>query len=169
MTVNTKQVDRRSLHYRSVEEFRADLDLIETAQRAGTLDFTGNWTPAQNLSHLAIFGGFSLDGFPFKAPAPIRWMAQLFFKRKAVAGGVPPAGLPLKKKLAVLVPDPSMDFDEAMGRLRGVLDRIDAGEAFVPTSPLFGALTREQWINLHLGHASLHMSFLRPGESAASG
>lgn len=162
MAVDTRHAQRRPLHYRSIEQWRADLDAVEAAHGAGTLAHTGNWTPAQIMTHLATFGEFSLDGFPFKAPLPIRLMAQLLFKKKAVSGSVPPPGFGLKNKLAVLVPDSDVQFDESLGRLRSFLDRVDAGEAFVPSSPLFGALTREQWITLHLGHASLHMSFLDP-------
>ena len=49
-------------------------------------------------------------------------------------------------------------FDEQLGRVRNAT-------AF-QKHPFFGALTREQWIDLHLIHGSLHLGFLVPRGSA---
>jgi len=162
--INTKKADRRDIVYHSLDELSADLERIESAHGSGALVHTGNWTPAQIFDHIASFWEHTLDGFPPGGPPLlVRIMAQMFFKKKAVAGAPPPAGFPIPKKVAFLQPDPQANFSETIARLRACIDRTNRGDAFVDRSPLFGKVTRDQWIRLHLGHCSLHLSFLNPG------
>jgi hypothetical protein len=54
-----------------------------------------------------------------------------------------------------------MDPDEGLRRFRAALDRLRATAPTMP-NPVFGPLTHEQWIQLSLRHAELHLSFQCP-------
>ena len=103
--------------------------------------------------------GCALDGFPNKLPAPIRFVAKLLWKKKALSGETPPAGF---RTVSFLEPSGSTGFDEGMAALREKLARVDGGERFTHPSALFGALTHEEWVRMQVGHCRLHLSFLHP-------
>lgn len=163
MRVNTKKAARRPIELKSLEEISADLDRIQAAHDAGTLTTTGNWTPGQVLEHVARLMECAMDGFPNGAPAPVRWMVTLLYKKKALAGGSPPAGFKIPKGASFLRPGDETSFEEGMGKLRAIIARAQNGERFTHPSPVFGRLTHEEWITLNGGHATLHLSFLDPG------
>ena len=50
-------------------------------------------------------------------------------------------------------------FDDGLRRFRAAIDRLER-EAPTRPSPVFGPLTHEEWKNLHLRHAELHLGFL---------
>ena len=58
-------------------------------------------------------------------------------------------------------PRQGVAFEVALARLRRVLDRLDRGERMEQRSPAFGAMSHDEWLRLHLGHAQLHLGFLR--------
>ena len=160
--VNTKEAPRRKTDYRSLDDIKADLDRLDAANAAGNLGHTGNWTPGENLDHLAKFWACSLDGFPpGKPPLPLRLIAQLLLKKKATQlGSQPPTGFKLPKGVEHLMPTPGISYEQSAERLRECIQRVERGDSFIPKSPLFGALTKEQWTNIHLGHCAMHMSFI---------
>ncbi len=159
--VDTKKAPRRTLALTSLTQLTAELDAIEAAHTAGTLTTTGNWTPGQIFSHLAVLPECAIDGFPpGKVPFLMRTMVQLLFKKKAASGNPTPPGFKIPAKADHFVPDENTTFEAGLTRLRTVLKRIDNGEKMTHPSPLFGKLTHDQWTNLNLGHASLHLSFL---------
>jgi len=162
--VDTKKAERRDVELRSMDELKAELDRLEAAHHAGTLRWTGNWTPGQVFRHLAIFMRFAIDGFPatMRPPAPIKWMAQLLFKKKAVSGQPPPPGFRFFKGAEGLDPGPNVPFEDGIAELREVIGRLESGDRFTHPSPLFGKLTDEQWTRLQLGHCRLHLGFLWP-------
>ena len=163
--VNTKTAPRRAVHYHCFNCLKADLDRIQRAHDAGTLTTSGNWTLAQNLWHCAKFMECALDGFPSSAPAPVRWIAALLFKRSAVKTDKPvPAGFKLPKEAAYLLPPEDIAFDDAMSYLRNTIARLDNNERFTHPSPLLGDLTHDEWTTLHLKHCMLHLSFLHTGD-----
>jgi hypothetical protein len=162
MTINTKHATRRELHIGSLDELRAELDRIEAGQSAGTLQTTGNWTPGQNLRHLAIFFRASLDGFPpGKPPAVLRWFVRVLFKKRAIAGKPAMPGFKLPAQFAWLEPSETT-FEEGVSELRACLRRVEAGERMEQPSPVIGPLTHDEWIGVHCGHCSMHLSFLYP-------
>lgn len=169
MTVNTKQSERREIELRTLEDISAELDKIQAAHDAGALSATGNWAPGQILEHVAKLMECAMDGFPGGAPAPVRWIITLLFKKKALRGGAPPAGFKIPKGADFLAPGEDTSFEQGMSRLRAIIARAQNGERFTHDSPIFGKLTHEQWITLNAGHATLHLSFLRldtpPGET----
>lgn len=159
--IDTKKADRRDLTLGSLADLSAELDRLEAAHAAGTLTTTGNWTAGQIFEHLAVLPECALDGFPpGKVPLPMRLFAQLLFKRKAVTGHPPPPGFKIPAGADHFNPGESTSFEDGLARLRAVLSRLDAGERMTHPSPLFGTLTHDQWVNLNLGHCSMHLSFL---------
>jgi hypothetical protein len=138
--VNTKRAERREIELRSMNELRAELDRLEAAHHAGTLRWTGNWTPGQVFRHLAIFMRFAIDGFPatMRPPAPLKWMALLAFKKKAVTGQPPPPGFRFFKGAEGLDPGPDVSFEDGLAELREVVGRLDGGDRFTHPSPLCG-------------------------------
>jgi hypothetical protein len=161
MTVNTKEVTgRREVTYGSLEDLKADLDAVEAAHQAGTLDTLGNWSAGEIFDHCGKFMECALDGFPGGPPTIVRWVITLLLKKKALAGGSPPPGFKIPVQAPFLVPDEGVTFEQGMARWRGALARIDGGAKMTHDSPIFGKLTHEQWQTLQCGHATLHMSFL---------
>lgn len=60
------------------------------------------------------------------------------------------------------MPPDDVTLPEAVARMRRVIERVAAGERFARPSPLFGPLTHEEWVTLHLRHCELHYSFAYP-------
>lgn len=161
--VDTKTAQRRPLKFDSFEEIAADLDKIEAAMDAGTLTTSGNWTAGQNFEHMAKFLGFALDGFPSMAPLPVRWMAQLMFKNKAIRTDEPiPAGFKLPKGASYLLPSEDIGDREGLAMLRTNVQRVIDAEKMTHPSPIFGKLTHEDWLRIQRKHMALHLSFLHP-------
>jgi Protein of unknown function (DUF1569) len=165
--VDTKKVSRRSCSYKTLEEFKEDLQRVESANQAGTLSCSGNWTAGMNLEHIAKAFEFSLDGFPIRVAAPVRWIATLMFKKKILSGETFPAGIKPPPKflvqgdLSAPLPDKNTSFEDGMSRLREVINRLETGSRFTAPSPVFGKLTHEESMRVQLGHAALHMGFMR--------
>jgi hypothetical protein len=139
---------------------RDDLDRIERAHAAGTLEARGGWTAPQVLWHVGRFMRFSLDGFPFRAPLPIRMVGRLI--RPLVLSDRPiPRGMRLDRPgLDALLPPAGVDMAAGLAEIRGPLDREAAGERFTAPSPLVGPLSHAQWVRLHAKHYAHHAAFL---------
>ncbi|MEQ8843520.1 MAG: DUF1569 domain-containing protein [Phycisphaerales bacterium] len=162
--VDTKTAERRDLQFKDFTDVEADLDLLEQAMQAGTLTSTGNWSPGENFDHLAKFLEFAYDGFPSKAPPPVRWIARMMFKNKATHTEEPfPAGFKLPKQASALLPREGVTDQEGLAYLRSQVSRVLQGEQMTQPSPLLGQLTPEEWVTLQRKHMALHLSFLHPG------
>lgn len=104
-TVNTKQVERRTLRYASLDEMRADVEAIRAAHEAGTLTHSGNWNAGQAFWHVGIFMKGSLDGFPDqKPPLPLRLLGRFVFKGMALSGKPAKPGIKLPASVGWLDP-----------------------------------------------------------------
>jgi hypothetical protein len=147
--------ERRNLHYDSLQQLLSDAETIA----AGDYDTVGNWSYGQILNHLAKAMAFSLDGFPGLAPWPVRVGATLFLKQRFLTQTLRP-GFKLPKRAAALLPQ-EFPTPEALQGFRAVIARFD-NEVPRAAHPLFGRLTPEEWHQLHLRHAELHMSYVRP-------
>ena len=161
-SINTKQVEnRRAVSYGSLDEVAAEARRIAEAEAAGTAHALGNWSPGQNLQHLARFMTCSLDGFPQGLPFPVRVFGFVLRRvlGKRLFASPPPPGYQLPKGLA-FVPEDEVSAADGARELCDVIERVKRGDAFIPKSPLLGKMTHEQWVALHLRHAELHMSFV---------
>jgi hypothetical protein len=54
------------------------------------------------------------------------------------------------------------DARGALDELRAMVHRFET-EPKRGTHPAFGTLTDEEWVQFHLRHSEMHMSFLTPG------
>ncbi|MFI4917462.1 MAG: DUF1569 domain-containing protein [Phycisphaerales bacterium JB060] len=166
IAIDTKAARRRDLHFSSFEEVSAELDRLESSLDAGTIATTGNWTPGQVFEHLGKFLKFAYDGFPTKAPPPVRWIGRLMLKRKATQTEEPiPSGFKLPRQASALLPEEDIADRDGLAFLREQIARVQRGETMTQTSPLLGRLTHEEWITLQRKHMALHLSFLDPGDA----
>ena len=160
--VNTKSVNnRRDVRLATLDDLIYEIDRIERADAAKNLRLLGNWSPGQNLEHLAKFLACSLDGFPDKPPLVFKAFGRVLRKvlGKRLLTKPPPPGFKLPKTVSFLPAD-AVSVAEGAAALRAQIERVRSGAAFIPASPFFGRLSREQWIELHLRHAELHLSFV---------
>jgi hypothetical protein len=153
--------ERRRLRFETIDEALSEADRLATADRDGRLDRAGTWTLGQTLGHLATWADFAFDGYPesIRAPLPIRLILRVARGRilsKGMTPGVRIRGIPG----GTLGLEP-LDAGEGLRRYRAALERFRHAS---PTraNPIFGPLTPDQWIQLNLRHAELHLSFLLP-------
>lgn len=162
MAVNTRSAPHRDLRFASLDELDAELARIEAAHRAGTLETTGNWSAAQILRHLADFWRLSFDGFGFKAPWILRVIVKPF--KSKLLRSKPPRGIRNRGAIRIVEPPAQADFAECIASLRKQIARTRAGEKMTCPSPLFGKVSHEQWLAMHLNHSAMHLGFTRyPG------
>jgi hypothetical protein len=159
MPVDTKAVQgRRELNFSSLDDISADAEKLVSSPHTRTL---GNWPLSRLLAHLAMTMNGSIDGFSFKAPWYIR--AILFWiKGRFVRNRLSP-GIKLSKDSEAVAYPPVSSPQEALEMLRSAVERTKTQRMSAP-HPAFGALTHEQWVQLHLRHAELHLSFAVPND-----
>jgi hypothetical protein len=155
-TIDTKKVEgRRKLRFETMDEIGADVEQLAR----GPVRNLGNWTPGQVLKHLALAMTYSIDGFPTRAPFPLRIVGKLVKKRVLIKGMSP--GFQLKKDTArALVPAPT-DWQEGLAAFQAALKRLQTETKRAPHG-FFGSLTNDEYARLHCRHAELHLSFLLP-------
>jgi Protein of unknown function (DUF1569) len=159
MPVNTAKVDgRRKVKYQSYEELLADADRLST----GKVKQIGNWTPGMVFQHLATAYNGSIDGLPGTFPWYLRLVVRLL-KKRLLAGPMPAGFQPPRDLADVVMPAPT-PTEEGLANLRAAVARLGRESSRSP-HPLFGKLTNKEWDRVHLGHASLHMSFLAPADA----
>ena len=158
--VDTGKVsERRKLRFESIDEVLAEVDRLAEAERAGRLRRLGNWTLGQVLGHLAAWAEYSYTGTPLKVPFFIKWILRLR-KRKFLYGTMR-AGVKIPGVNGGTLATQPMSLDEALGRMRRVMERLKSEAPTAPNS-IFGPLTHEEWIAINLRHAELHLGFLIP-------
>jgi Protein of unknown function (DUF1569) len=156
MPVDTTKVEgRRKVDYKTLGEVLADADRLA----AGPVTLLGNWSAGQVFRHLAGAYNGSIDGFPASFPWYFRLMGRIF--KKKLLGGPMPSGLKLPPELAEKVMPEPTSTEEGLAELRAAISRLER-EPGRARHPIFGDLTRDEWNQIHLSHANLHMSFLLP-------
>ncbi|HZN64612.1 MAG TPA: DUF1569 domain-containing protein [Tepidisphaeraceae bacterium] len=159
---------RRTLRFDTIDDALAEAERLAAAEREGRLRRAGNWTLGQTLGHLATWASFALEGYPdaIRPPAPVRAILRLF-KGRVLKKGMTP-GMRLGRHLPEgTVGTDVLSTEEGLRRFSVALQRL---RATVPTidNPVFGKLTHEEWVQLNLRHAELHLGFQVPGEGQAS-
>jgi len=152
---------RRKLRFETVDEAIAEAERLVAAEREGRLARAGNWSLGQALGHLATWVEFAFDGYPpsVRAPLPVRLVLRALRGRMLAAGMRPGVRIPR-------LPGGTLGLEEiplevALPRFRDAMRRLQAS-APSRVNPAFGALTHEQWIQLNLRHAELHLGFQVP-------
>lgn len=156
MPAVSAQKNRRTVRYSTLDEFRQDLDSLLEAG----CETVGNWTLAQICDHLGDTFHGSIDGIPFRASWFARTFVAPFLKNSALIKPMRP-GLKLPTSAQKFLPDPDVSLDAALEKLRSGLERLET-ETPVADHPFFGSMASEEWMQLHLRHCELHMSFVVP-------
>jgi len=129
--------NHRPLRFDNVAQCVEELDRIEAAHNAGTLETTGQWTAGQNLSHLAAWIEYSYDGFPVDPPPfYLRWVLKLMLKR-TLAKGFMPVGIKIPGVEGGTTGQEEMETGAALERFRAALSRMQS-EPAIHNSPAFG-------------------------------
>ncbi len=150
---------RRTLRFETIDQVMADVDRLVEAERAGRLRRLGNWTLGQVLGHLAVWAEYSYAPLPLKVPFFIKWILRL--RKKKFLYGPMRAGVKIPGIEGGTLGTEPMPLEEALGRLRRVMERLKTEAPTVP-SPVFGQLTHQESIAMNLRHAELHLGFLIP-------
>jgi hypothetical protein len=154
----TRVVGRRTLKFSTLDDIAADVELLASAEGVTAL---GNWTIGEALAHLANSFNMSIDGAQFRAP----WLFRTFgpmFKNYFLTHPMKP-GIKLPKDAArQLTAQAPVSRDEGVAKIRSALRRQQTIADRAP-SPIFGPMTRDEWDQLHMRHAELHLSFFVPG------
>jgi hypothetical protein len=162
MSTATKP-ERRKLSFATLDDVVRDAENL----LARGYDRAGNWDLAQVCSHLAEWMRFPVEGFP-KLPLFLRPLFWLFrhtvgrAKRvKYIAEGMPSGKPTMPQTVAVPGGDPAA----AVAKLKEIAERFTAHAGPVHPSPLFGAMTKDEALQLQLKHCEHHLSFLVPKSS----
>jgi hypothetical protein len=148
---------RRQVRYDSYDDLLRDAERLST----GNVRTLGNWSYGQILEHLSRAMNAAIDGAGFQIPWFVRVAARLFVKNRALKGPMAPGfKLPVQAAKA-LVPEQSLDNQAALAMLRQAVHRLTHDTHRVP-NVVFGELSLDEWDQLLLRHAEMHMSFLVP-------
>jgi hypothetical protein len=147
---------RREVEYRTLAAFQQDAEFL-AAHPHRTV---GNWSYGKILQHLTDGLNHSFDGFPLRGNPVIRLLVRLFLKKKLLTQPMA-AGIKLPRKWEQALPPDSTSVDEALPRLKQAIARFEREEPRAD-HPMLGPLTPDEWVQLHLRHAALHMSFVKP-------
>lgn len=156
-----KVTGRRQIRFASIPDLAVEIDRIVAAEKAGRLGRVGNWTAGQIFGHLAKWIEMSYQGFPFRVPGLVRFFIG-FSRNKILRDGFKPGTHLPKKTLDKVGAYQDMPVEEGALRLKRALARLKAGEIPPHESPAFGKLSLQEWVQLQLRHAELHLSFLHP-------
>jgi EAL domain-containing protein (putative c-di-GMP-specific phosphodiesterase class I) len=149
---------RRTLHFTSIDEITRDAEKLAIAERKGHLRQVGTWTLGQACNHLATWINYGFDGTPARIPLIIRLFARPL-RRRFIYKPMHPGGRLPKVPGGTLALE-VLPTDEGLARLRLACNRLKADVPKIP-NPVFGKLKPDEWRNLHMRHAELHLSFLR--------
>jgi hypothetical protein len=154
MPVNAKTVQgRRELNFATLDDVLADATQLVASHNTATL---GNWPLEKLIAHLAMTFDGSIDGFNAEVPLVIRLIARLF-KGSALKRKMSP-GIKLPAKVVPMAFPEIHCPDEALELLRKAIARSKTEKMEAP-HPAFGKMTHDEWLQLHLRHCEMHLSF----------
>lgn len=149
---------RRVVQFRTIDEALAEIEGLAQADREGRIELLGNWTLGQIFGHLATWIGFAYDGNPLRPPWIIRVIMN--FRRSKYLKGLP-AGVKIPGVQGGTLGTEVLPTEDGLEKLRSGLNRLKV-EAPTKPNPIFGPMSHHEWIDLHLRHAELHLSFVKP-------
>jgi hypothetical protein len=157
----TAKLPRRMLRFHTIDDALAEAMRLAAAEGEGRLTQAGNWTLGQTLGHLATWADFAFGGYPSSVvpPAPIRMIARLF-RNRFINKGMP-AGMKIRGVPGGTLGTQPMTTELGLRRFQVAMEGLRQTAPSIP-SPVFARLTHEQWIQLNLRHAELHLGFLVP-------
>ncbi len=116
----------------------------------------GNWPLGQLLTHLTLAMNSSIDGISARAPWFIRLIGPAI-KRRVLSRGMSP-GFNLPKTVETEFFPATASSREALEKFRAAVGRVRR-ERMTAAHPVFGRITHDEWLQLHLRHAELHLGF----------
>ena len=163
--ISTRSARRRERHFKTIDDALAEAERLAAAEREGRLEQRGNWTLGQALGHLATWAGFALDGYPdtLRPPLVVRVIGRLL--RRRILRGPMMSGMRIGRIPGGTVGTDMLSSDEGLRRFRAQFERLRTTAPTV-ANPVFGPLTHQQWIDLNLRHAELHLGFLARRDEA---
>ena len=160
---STRDAERRTLRFESLADVLADAEHV----LSGPHRVTGNWSAAEIVGHvgdLLGIGNGTLDVAPL--PLPLRMFGRILHKvgatRRPIKAGIKAPDF-VDEALAA---HRAAGEDGALAHLREQTRIAESPAGLTKPSPLFGRLSRAEWITLHCRHAELHFSFLHPDSDA---
>ena len=149
---------RRELHFSSIDDITADAGKLAQAERNKKLRQLGNWTLGQACGHLAAWIDYGFDG----TPARFSWFVCMLARarrKKYIFEPMNPGGRLPRIPGGTLSTD-VLTTEDGLNRLKLACTRL---KSTTPTRRhfIFGRLKPDEWKNIHLRHAELHLSFLR--------
>lgn len=149
----------RTLHFQSLGDILAEGMRIAARPEAPT---RGAWSASENIWHVARYIQASVEGYPFKVPWWMKLIGPLMKKR--VTGRAMPAGFYTPAYVSRHMEPQSADASQtvmhnAIALLETWVARAEA-EGYIDANPLFGKMSREQWVALHCRHAELHFGMI---------
>ena len=153
--------ERRKLHFANIDEALAEAERLASADREGRVVRAGNWSLGRTLGHLATWANFAFLGYPaeVRAPLPVRLILRAF--RGTILNKGMMSGVRIGKVPEGTVGVDELSTEEGLTRFRSAMERLKR-ERPALINPVFGELTHDQWIQLNLRHAELHLSFQVP-------
>ncbi len=158
MPVDVKKVSLRPLSFKHVDDALAEMERIAVAEQVGTLERKGNWEVGQILGHLAHWIQWSFDGSPIKPPWFVRLLGPMM--KNKVLNGKAPQGFRLPGAPEGTYGVDKITVDEGLRRCREQFGRLKAGSPSIPNA-VFGKMSHEEWLKLHLRHAETHLGYLQ--------
>lgn len=149
----------RELHFQDLDAVLAEARRIAEHPDAPT---RGSWSASQNLWHVARYLQASVEGYPFKAPLWMKLVGPLM-KSRIISKGMA-TGFKTPSYVAEhMEPQRQDPAQTAMGPALELLETwADKAkrQGFIAVNPVFGKMSRDQWIALHCRHAEMHFGLI---------
>lgn len=147
--------ERRRLDFQSWDELLADVDHLRRSgyQRAG------NWDLSQIVDHVGEGLRTAVRGNEHRAPWFIRKLLGPIILKRILRERRMKAGI---KVPAWWLPGPAHDESQAVDRFHSDVAAFQKLTTLPFPHPFFGQLSKSQWSDLVLIHASHHLGFLIP-------
>ncbi len=146
--------ERRALSFSDLDEVMPEVDRLLEGHTT-----TGHWSLGQICNHLGTAMQYSVEGFPEQAPWLLRRTVGPVAKRQVFSSGAMPEGIMLPGKY---LPAPGLDSRAEAEALRATIRLFAAHAGRLADHPLFGSMSRDEWIRYHAIHCAHHLSFARP-------
>lgn len=152
------------LKFGSLEEVET---YIRKQERNGYVS-NGNWNLGQICEHLSDWMLYPIHGFP---RSNILIAAMLFCLRTTAGKRMfhtvskTQRMKPGQPTLPATVHRKDVAESQSVERLASAIRELGNFQGKLKPSPLFGKLTHEEYVSLHLAHCAHHLSFLEPRES----
>lgn len=156
MSDKTNSAKRRTLRFSTLPEIVRDAEMLLPNHVT-----VGDWSFGQICEHLAKTMNGSIDGLDFQAPWFARWFIAPLMKKSLLTKPMS-AGFRLPPNARPILPGDSVSAESGLQQLKAAVERLQQ-EAPRASHPFLGRLTSEEWIQLHLRHAELHLSFIVAG------